>query len=108
MCWDYPSNQNILENLSADLEKYIADTTSNVESETDTEHIPEHKHECKGVHWPAVLPSEIVLAGRVLVKSVIKRRGSTDTIHLSEISVHILIILSTVLTFISIYHITIS
>ncbi|CAN6705423.1 unnamed protein product [Malus baccata var. baccata] len=86
MCWDYPSNQNILENLSANLEKYIVDTTLNVESETDTEHIPEHKHECKGVHWPAVLPSEIVLAGRVLVKSVIKRRGSTDTFHLSEIS----------------------
>ncbi|TQD98591.1 hypothetical protein C1H46_015839 [Malus baccata] len=91
MCWDYPSNQNILENLSANLEKYIVDTTLNVESETDTEHIPEHKHECKGVHWPAVLPSEIVLAGRVLVKSVIKRRGSTDTFHLSEISIVILI-----------------
>ncbi|XP_034204071.1 uncharacterized protein LOC117618554 isoform X3 [Prunus dulcis] len=85
MSWDYPNNQRIHENLSADLEKYIAETTLNVDSETDTEHIPEHKHECKGVHWPAVLPSEIVLAGRVLVKSIIKRRGSTDIFNLREI-----------------------
>ncbi|XP_008234145.1 PREDICTED: SET and MYND domain-containing protein 4 [Prunus mume] len=85
MSWDYPNNQRIHENLSADLEKYIAETILNVDSETDTEHIPEHKHECKGVHWPAVLPSEIVLAGRVLVKSIIKRRGSADIFNLREI-----------------------
>lgn len=108
MSWDYPNNQRIHENLSADLEKYIAETTLNVDSETDTEHIPEHKHECKGVHWPAVLPSEIVLAGRVLVKSIIKRRGSTDIFNLREILVHIVTIFSTLLIFISVDCLTIS
>ncbi|KAK1260971.1 hypothetical protein QJS04_geneDACA001961 [Acorus gramineus] len=40
---------------------------------------PEHRHECGGVHWPFVLPSEVVLAGRVLVKLFEKRKAFTAT-----------------------------
>lgn len=32
----------------------------------------EHSHECKGVNWPAVLPPDIVLAGRILMKLLSK------------------------------------
>ncbi|KAF9591803.1 hypothetical protein IFM89_007358 [Coptis chinensis] len=41
--------------------------------------IPEHRHECGGIHWPAILPSEIILAGRVLVKLVEQRKQSKGT-----------------------------
>lgn len=53
--------------LSDDLEKYIADITS---SDFCTEQNSEHRHECGGVNWPVVLPSEIILAGRILMKLV--------------------------------------
>ncbi|KAK8620838.1 hypothetical protein V6N13_067299 [Hibiscus sabdariffa] len=49
------------------------------------DHIPEHKHECQGVHWPAILPSDVVLAGRVLVKSMEQKGQFTDVPNLSEI-----------------------
>ncbi|KAK9913904.1 hypothetical protein M0R45_037708 [Rubus argutus] len=84
MYCDYPNDQSIHEYLSDDLQKYILETTLNADSERDNQ-ISEHKHECKGVHWPAVLPSEIVLAGRVLVNSIKKRGGSTDSFNLGEI-----------------------
>jgi hypothetical protein len=35
--------------------------------------IAEHKHECGGVHWAAVLPSDIVLAGRIMSLYIEKR-----------------------------------
>lgn len=54
--------------LSEDLKEYVAHITLSSVSSSYTEHIAEHGHECEGVNWPAVLPSEIVLAGRVLMK----------------------------------------
>ncbi|CAH1445465.1 unnamed protein product [Lactuca virosa] len=56
--------------IDFDLEKYVESVTkSNVNiNQTD-----EHKHEC-GANWSAALPSEIVLAGRVIVK-YIKQQG---------------------------------
>ncbi|RVW81342.1 hypothetical protein CK203_038151 [Vitis vinifera] len=63
-------NHGICKNLSSDLEKYVAGITLPKDSDSNIEWIAEHKHECKGVNWPAVLPPEIVLAGRVMVKSV--------------------------------------
>ncbi|KAL6509635.1 hypothetical protein OROGR_022945 [Orobanche gracilis] len=51
--------------LSDDLEKYIANITS---SGFCTEQNFDHKHECGGVNWPIVLPSEIVLAGRIFLR----------------------------------------
>ncbi|KAK1399708.1 SET domain-containing protein [Heracleum sosnowskyi] len=59
--------------LSDDLEKYIADITS---SGFCTEQNSEHSHECGGVNWPVVLPSEIILAGRILMKLVKQTRHS--------------------------------
>ncbi|KAK8651453.1 hypothetical protein V6N13_141054 [Hibiscus sabdariffa] len=55
------------------------------------DHIPEHKHECQGVHWPAILPSDVVLAGRVLVKSMEQKGQFTDVPNLSEILIVILL-----------------
>ncbi|KAL6131750.1 hypothetical protein ACLB2K_070123 [Fragaria x ananassa] len=85
ICCDYPNNRSIHKYLSDDLQRYIVDTTLNADSERANQ-IPEHKHECNGVHWPAVLPSEIVLVGRVLVNSIIKSGGSTDRFNLGAIS----------------------
>lgn len=61
-----PEDHGILKNLPSDLGKYVAEIILRNDSEYENKDIPEHKHECQGVHWSAVLPSEIVLAGRVL------------------------------------------
>ncbi|KAF7816585.1 SET and MYND domain-containing protein 4 [Senna tora] len=62
----YPDDHGLLKNLPSDLGKYVAEII--LGNDFEIEDIPEHKHECQGVHWSAVLPSEIVLAGRVLAK----------------------------------------
>lgn len=54
--------------LSDELEKYVSHVTSPTISSSYTGDIAEHEHECGGSNWPAVLPSELVLAGRVLMK----------------------------------------
>ncbi|KAL6642854.1 hypothetical protein ACP70R_021035 [Stipagrostis hirtigluma subsp. patula] len=33
----------------------------------------EHRHECGGAHWAAVLPADIVLAGRIMAQNIEKR-----------------------------------
>ncbi|KAL6980953.1 hypothetical protein U1Q18_022589 [Sarracenia purpurea var. burkii] len=68
------------ETLSDDLEKYIADITLPRVSASETLHFSEHRHECHDVNWPAVLPSELVLAGRILAKFVEQQR------HCSHVS----------------------
>ncbi|PON71106.1 N-terminal acetyltransferase A, auxiliary subunit [Parasponia andersonii] len=82
--FNYPKSNGIHENLTSDLAKYVTEITLGDDSETDSEHIPEHKHECKGAHWPLVLPSEIVLAGRLFVKSIMQR-GLLKIANLREI-----------------------
>ncbi|WOL06068.1 N-lysine methyltransferase SMYD2-A isoform X1 [Canna indica] len=62
-------------NLSADLQKHVmhvllANHVRSPRSEISTKHIPEHRHECGGVHWSSVLPPDIVLAARVMVASI--------------------------------------
>lgn len=47
--------------------------------------VTEHQHECQGVHWPAVLPSEIVLAGRVLAKFLSKSSSGDITIFVEKL-----------------------
>ncbi|KAG8092200.1 hypothetical protein GUJ93_ZPchr0012g19186 [Zizania palustris] len=57
----------------------------------NSKHNAEHRHECGGAHWAAVLPADIVLAGRVMAqyieKRLMDRKGSTisspnlDLIH---------------------------
>nr|GME07068.1 SET and MYND domain-containing protein 4 isoform X1 [Ipomoea batatas] len=63
--------------LPDELEKYISECVSIGYSGPRTEDIAEHRHECEGVHWPAVLPSEVVLAGRVLVKFLGQQKDSS-------------------------------
>ncbi|CAN1301402.1 SET and MYND domain-containing protein 4 [Linum perenne] len=53
---------------SDSLGKHVMEVTKCIDSDTAIECFPEHKHECGGVHWPAVLPPDVVLAGRVLTK----------------------------------------
>ncbi|XP_016564999.2 N-lysine methyltransferase SMYD2 isoform X3 [Capsicum annuum] len=65
--------------ISYDLKNYMADVRAGT-STLDTVHIAEHSHECQGFHWPLILPSEVVLAGRILVKVIEqKRRTSADS-----------------------------
>ncbi|KAG0457405.1 hypothetical protein HPP92_022562 [Vanilla planifolia] len=49
----------------------------NTQNNADVFHLPEHEHECGGSHWSAVLPTDIVLAGRVMMRS-------TERIKLTE------------------------
>ncbi|TYK20651.1 SET and MYND domain-containing protein 4 isoform X1 [Cucumis melo var. makuwa] len=53
-------------------------------SELRTENVHEHKHECDGVHWPAILPSEIVLAGRIVAKFIAQRGVFADASNLVD------------------------
>ncbi|KAM3355543.1 SET and MYND domain-containing protein 4 isoform X1 [Capsicum galapagoense] len=76
--WSFKSF-NGLEGLADDLKNYMADVRAGT-STLDTVHIAEHSHECQGFHWPLILPSEVVLAGRILVKVIEqKRRTSADS-----------------------------
>ncbi|KAL5720719.1 hypothetical protein ACHQM5_013360 [Ranunculus cassubicifolius] len=67
-------------NLSNDINKIVSSLSlaSNHElADGDSNGvIHEHEHECGGAHWPAVLPSEIILAGRILVKLKEKMKQS--------------------------------
>ncbi|XP_057949385.1 uncharacterized protein LOC131144640 isoform X3 [Malania oleifera] len=85
MSKNYQKNYDILKNQSNELKNHIANVTLADDPECAIEHISEHEHECNGVHWPAVLPAEIVLAGRVLVKSIKQHRGSTDIANLTGV-----------------------
>ncbi|XP_038694879.1 SET and MYND domain-containing protein 4 isoform X2 [Tripterygium wilfordii] len=60
------------------IEDYIREITLCSDSKADVEYFPEHKHECRGVNWPTVLPADIVLAARVLVKSTLQGRGYVE------------------------------
>ncbi|KAL6574324.1 hypothetical protein OROHE_001228 [Orobanche hederae] len=37
-----------------------------------------HRHECRGMHWPAVLPSDVTLAGCILVKHIEEQNPDGD------------------------------
>ena len=50
----------------------------------------EHQHECGGSNWPAVLPSDVVLAGRLMVKNIYIRDYSLDSDKANEKWVSIL------------------
>lgn len=70
MLQNVPDNKEILKDLSDDLRKYVQEITLPSFADLRTDDVPEHKHECDGVHWPVILPSEIVLAGRIVAKFV--------------------------------------
>ncbi|KAL0304001.1 UNVERIFIED_CONTAM: hypothetical protein Sradi_6268200 [Sesamum radiatum] len=65
----YKSKYEFPEDLSDVLEQYIRTVTSPGILSSNVEHA-EHRHECLGMHWPAVLPSDVILAGRILVKHI--------------------------------------
>lgn len=79
-------NHGIEGNLSDNLDRYILEIPLSHDSGPDAD-IPEHKHECQGVHWPAILPSDIVLAGRVLIKSL-AQRSLADITNFAEMLVY--------------------
>lgn len=60
--------------LSDDLREHVAHVTKSSVYSSYSEDISEHEHECGGVNWSAVLPSELVLAGRILMK-YFKKKG---------------------------------
>ncbi|KAJ4832492.1 hypothetical protein Tsubulata_000040 [Turnera subulata] len=81
----YQKEDKNLGGLSLNLEEYIAEVTVCHGSGADAECFLEHKHECRGVNWPAVLPPDVVLTGRVLVKSISQKRDSADLSLLSSL-----------------------
>lgn len=87
MLQNFPDNEDIFKNLADDLKRYVQEITLPSFANLRAEGVPEHKHECEGVHWPAVLPSEIVLAGRIVAKFVAQRGGFTDASNLVDMLV---------------------
>lgn len=79
----YPENNGIFKILPSDLGEYAAEVIRCNDSEQEIEDITEHKHECQGVHWPLVLPSEIVLAGRILARFLLNST-SEDILNFVE------------------------
>ncbi|XP_026656321.1 uncharacterized protein LOC103724370 isoform X2 [Phoenix dactylifera] len=64
--------------LSAELEKHVmnaslANQVSCAAADMNIKKNPEHRHECGGAHWSAVLPHDVVLAGRVMSKYIEKK-----------------------------------
>ncbi|XP_039170019.1 uncharacterized protein LOC104445885 isoform X3 [Eucalyptus grandis] len=64
--------------VPTEIENHIREVTSENWEEKIPEHFPEHRHECLDANWPAVLPHEVVLAGRVVVKSLVQRRDLVE------------------------------
>lgn len=66
----YKANYGFKLDLCDDLEQHMRNVTSPGISGSDVKQFAEHRHECQGMHWPAVFPSDVVLAGRILVKHI--------------------------------------
>lgn len=75
----YKIKYGFQQDLTDDLERHVRNVTSPGISCSDVKQFAEHKHECQGMHWPAIFPSNVVLAGRILVKNIEKQsNGSLD------------------------------
>ncbi|KAF5467556.1 hypothetical protein F2P56_017372 [Juglans regia] len=85
MLRNHPVKHGIQGNISHNLDTYISEITLGNDSESDVD-IPEHKHECQGVHWPTVFPSEIALAGRALIKSLAERSPVANFVDMLNLS----------------------
>lgn len=75
----FKTKEGIDESLPNNVKEHIADVISSSDSKVHVECFFEHKHECRGVHWPAVLPSDVVLAGRIIAKAIFERRNSMES-----------------------------
>ncbi|KAK4768617.1 hypothetical protein SAY87_003758 [Trapa incisa] len=67
------------ESIPRELKKHFEDITLKGIIPENLNMFHEHDHECSGANWAAVLPSELVLAGRVIVKALGKRGDFLDT-----------------------------
>ncbi|KMT17392.1 hypothetical protein BVRB_2g038470 isoform A [Beta vulgaris subsp. vulgaris] len=74
----YLSNKETEHILSGELQKYFSKVTLESHLDSGVEFFSEHGHECHGVNWPVVLPTEVVLAGRILVKLLELKENSKD------------------------------
>lgn len=74
----------IFHNLPDDIVEHIKGVTSAVRYYSETECVQEHQHECRGANWPAVLPSDAVLAGRVIMKLINQGETAMDLSNLHE------------------------
>ncbi|KAF3584952.1 hypothetical protein F2Q69_00030163 [Brassica cretica] len=75
---------SIFHNLPDDIVDHIKGVTSAVRYYSETECVQEHQHECRGANWPAVLPSDAVLAGRVIMKLINQGETAMDLSNLHE------------------------
>ncbi|GAB4827732.1 hypothetical protein Ancab_034618 [Ancistrocladus abbreviatus] len=73
-----------LEILSGDLQEYFLTITSENDSDASIECFAEHQHECHGAHWSTVLPSDIALAGQILVKAMKLKNNSGEASNFIE------------------------
>ncbi|MCL7047544.1 hypothetical protein MKW94_021380, partial [Papaver nudicaule] len=76
-------------NVSTDLKRHVErisleNNSGHPVADSSPKWVAEHRHECGGVHWPAVLPAEIVLAGRVLVRTIEAKRKSNGAMDSPE------------------------
>lgn len=75
---------HIRQNLPAGIAEHIESVTSADIDYSETECVHEHQHECRGANWPAVLPSDAVLAGRVIMKLINQGKTAMDLSNLQE------------------------
>ncbi|KAL9247785.1 hypothetical protein vseg_021177 [Gypsophila vaccaria] len=69
---------NRISDLCTELQGRFSEVSLDSHSNSEVE-FTEHRHECHGVNWPTVLPSEVVLAGRIFVKLLESKEDSYDT-----------------------------
>ncbi|XP_010538898.1 PREDICTED: SET and MYND domain-containing protein 4 isoform X2 [Tarenaya hassleriana] len=81
---DDMDGHHVCQSLPDDLSDHIKGVTSVNNLFSGTECIREHQHECLGANWPAVLPSDVVLAGRILVKLINQGKLAMDLSNLQE------------------------
>lgn len=95
----YKGKCEFLQNFPQDLEQYVVNVTSIVNS---YQHAAEHKHECQGMHWSAVLPPDVVLAGRIIARHIQQQSYGAGDPKIHRILVILSILLSLFLDLLSI------
>uniref|UniRef100_A0A1J3HA30 SET and MYND domain-containing protein 4 n=2 Tax=Noccaea caerulescens TaxID=107243 RepID=A0A1J3HA30_NOCCA len=81
---DEMDTHHITQNLPDDVVEHIKGVTSAGKYYSESECVQEHQHECRGANWPAVLPSDAVLAGRVIMKLINQGKTAMDLYNLQE------------------------
>ncbi|XP_057743124.1 uncharacterized protein LOC130961323 [Arachis stenosperma] len=81
----FPEVHSIIEKLPSDLGEYADKVIQGHDSKCETQNITEHKHECRGVNWSAVLPSEVVLTGRILARFLLERTSENITYFVEKL-----------------------